>query len=146
MTLFAFGAITPVVGALFLTTETAFAQTLPLKVGMNYEEAREKLVEQGWQPHVPSGFAQLSCDGRDPCTYVGLDNSEEAERSFINLQIALRKVFRDRGWFETVHCFPSGAGFCHHSYTNPEGRELLVQTGSGAYKEMPSVIKFWFSE
>ncbi len=128
-------------------TETySNAQTLPLKVGMNYGEAREKLIEQGWQPHMPSGAAILSCGDRGPCTYEGLDKSEEGRLRFINTEIALRKVFRDRGWFETVHCYPSGAGWCFHSYTNANGKELVVQTGSGAYKEVPNVIKFYFAQ
>ena len=122
-------------------TETySNAQTLPLKVGMNYGEAREKLIEQGWQPHMPSGAAILSCGDRGPCV---VDDRGPAR---INDEIALRKVFRDRGWYETVHCYPSGAGWCFHSYTNANGKELVVQTGSGAYKEVPNVIKFYFAQ
>lgn len=144
MKLFSSIAAAVVIGASFLTTGTANAQTLPLKVGMNYGEARGKLIEQGWQPHMPSGAAILSCGDRGPCTPLGLN--KEAQLEFINDEIALRKVFRDRGWFETVHCYPSGAGWCFHSYTNANGKELVVQTGSGAYKEVPNVIKFYFAQ
>ena len=129
----------------FLVKYTVHAQALPLSVGMNYGEARNKLINQGWQPHVPAGVASLSCGDRGPCIYKGLGDSEDA-RSFINTEIALRRAFRDQGWHETVHCYPSGAGWCFHSFTNASGKELIVQTGSGAYEKVPNVIKFYFAQ
>ena len=106
------------------------AQALPLRVGMNYGEARNNLIQQGWQPHVP---------------YKGLGDNEDA-RSFIKREITLRKAFRDQGWYEAVHCYPTGAAWCFHSFTNVSGKELVVQTGSGAYGEVPNVIKFYFAQ
>lgn len=126
-------------------TAAAYAQNLPLRVGMNYGEAREKLIRQGWQPHMPSGASILSCGDRSPCIHEGLGNSEDA-RLFVSTEIRLRKVFRDHGWYETVHCYSSGAGWCFHSFTNANGKELVVQTGSGAYKEVPNVLKFYFAK
>ena len=143
----AFNAITlaSAFSAAFLMSGTAHAQTLPLRVGMNYREARNKLIQQGWQPHTPAGAANLSCGDRGPCIYKGRGDSEDARR-FFNTEIALRKAFRDQGWYETVHCFPTGMGWCFHSFTNASGKELVVQTGSGTYEEIPSVIKFYFAE
>ena len=48
MKLFSSFAAAAVIDSSFLTTTTANAQNLPLRVGMNYEEARENLIEQGW--------------------------------------------------------------------------------------------------
>ena len=121
------------------------AQALPLRVGMNYGEARNNLIQQGWQPHVPAGAAILSCGDRGPCIYKGLGDSEDA-RSFIKREITLRKAFRDQGWYEAVHCYPTGAAWCFHSFTNVSGKVLVVQTGSGAYGEVPNVIKFYFAQ
>ena len=145
MKLFNAIATAAVIGTASLMTGTAHAQSLPLRVGMNYGEARDKLIQQGWQPHMPTGAEILSCGDRGPCTYKGLGDSEDA-RSFINREIELRQAFRDRGWHETVHCYPSGAGWCFHSFTNASGKELVVQTGSGAYKKVPNVIKFYFAQ
>ena len=124
-------------------TGTVHAQTLPIRVGMNYGEARTNLIQQGWQPHVPASVAILSCGDRGPCNYEGLGGSEDVRR-FINTEIALRKAFRYQGWYEAVQCFSTGAGWCFHSFTNVNGKELVVQTGSGAYGDVPNVIKFYF--
>ena len=127
-----------------LTSNASDAQYLPLKMGINYEDAREKLIEQGWRPHVPSGIQNLSCGDKEPCTYKGLETSEEAKDSFFKTEIGLRQVFRDQGWYEAVHCYPTGAGWCYHSFTNANGQELVVRTGSGAYKKIPPVNQFFF--
>ena len=144
MKLFNALAMASAFSAVFFVEGVVFAQTLPLKVGMNYREARHKLIQQGWQPHLPSSVSILSCGDRGPCIYKGLGDSEDARR-FIDREISLRKAFRDQGWYETIHCYPSGAGWCFHSFTNASGKELVVQTGSGAYKQVPNVIKFYFA-
>lgn len=137
--------LTAPVIAFFLLLDAASAQPLPLRVGMNYGEARAKLIQQGWQPHIPSGVDMLSCGDRGQCRYEGFGNSEDA-RKFINMEIGLRKAFRNRGWFETVQCYATGAGDCFHSFTNADGKELVVQTGSGTWGEVPNVIKFYFAK
>ena len=121
-------------------------QSLPIKVGMNYGEARSRLVQQGWQPHVPTGASLLSCGSKGTCIYDGLDKSAKAKTSFFQSEINFRKVFREQGWYETVHCYPTGAGWCFHSFTDAYGKELVVRTGSGMYDEMPSVDKFYFAQ
>ena len=124
--------------------EETYAQSLPLKAGMDYGEARAKLIKQGWQPHVPTGALILSYGDRGPCIYQGLDSSKLGRASFMNREIELRKVFRSNGWYEAIHCYPTGAGWCHHSFANAYGKKLIVKTGSGADKKMPNVIEFYF--
>ena len=128
-----------------LFSEACYGQSVPLNVGMPYGQARAILIREGWQPHLPNGSLMLSCGDRSPCTYDGLDQSEKARSSFFRQQINLREAFRVHGWYETIHCYPTGAGWCFHVFSDVHGRELIVQTGSGAYGEVPSVLRFYFS-
>lgn len=105
------------------------------------------LIDNGWQPYMPTGTLMLACRGEHwTCTYEGLDESEKARASFFRVELGLRKVFRQNGWYETVHCYPTGTGWCFHSFSDVNGRELVVRTGSGAYAEMPEVDLFYFSK
>ncbi|WP_434684028.1 hypothetical protein [Pseudanabaena minima] len=102
---------------------------------MNYTQARKVLLDNGWQPFVPTGALQLACDGKSPC-----------DSRLIDREIAFRKQFRNRGWFETVMCMPSGAGLCYHQFYDINERGLVVVTGSGSYSQMPSVVKFYYED
>lgn len=128
-----------------LFSGACYGQSVPLTVGMPYGQARAVLIREGWQPHLPASSLILSCGDRSPCTYRGLDQSEKARSSFLRREMDLRKAFRIHGWYETIHCYPTGAGWCFHSFSDIYGRELVVQTGSGAYGEVPSVLRFYFS-
>jgi hypothetical protein len=123
-----------------------WSQAVPLKVGMSYAEARRLLIENGWQPYMPTGAKMLACGKRGACTYEGLDQTERERDSFFRTELALRKVFRQQGWYETVQCLPTGPGWCLHSFSDINGRELVVRTGSGGYAEMPKVDLFYFSK
>ena len=125
---------------------SASAEDIPLKFGMNYEQARANLIAAGWQPHVPTGAMLLSCGSRGTCVYKGLDRqNDRARKAFFDMEVSYRKAFRNRGWYETVHCYQTGAGWCFHSFTDVNGRELLVRTGSGLYGSIPNVDKFYFA-
>lgn len=113
----------------------AMSQNVPLRVDMNYTQARKVLLDNGWQPFIPTGALRLACDGKSPCEY-----------RFADRAIALRKQFRNRGWYETVHCFGTGAGLCYHQFYDINGRGLVVVTGSGSYSQMPSVVKFYYED
>ena len=49
-TLFAFVSVI----AITVAPISAVAQSLPITVGMNYGVARQRLIQAGWQPLVPS--------------------------------------------------------------------------------------------
>ena len=113
----------------------AMSQSVPLKVGINYTQARKALIDKGWQPFVPAGANLLACASENPCN----------TRS-ISLEKALRRQFRTRNWFEAVHCFPTGKGLCYHQFYDINRRGLVVVTGSGSYSEMPSVVQFYYED
>ena len=112
----------------------AMSQNVPLRVDMNYTQARKVLLDNGWQPFVPAGADLLTCNfGRDPC----IDRS---------IDLRSRRQFRARGWYEAVHCFPTGRGLCYHQFYDINGRGLVVVTGSGSYTMMPSVQHFYYKD
>lgn len=119
----------------FAVGADAMSQNVPLRVGMNYTQARKVLLDNGWQPFTPSGARMLACNGKSLC-----------EDRFADREISNRKQFRDRGWFETVLCMPSGAGLCYHQFYDINGRGLAVVTGSGSYSQMPSVVRFFYKD
>lgn len=112
----------------------AMSPNVPLKVGINYTQARNALIDNGWQPFIPSGANLLACADQNPCN-----------RS-IDLEKALRRQFRNRGWYETVMCMPTGKGLCYHQFYDINGRGIVVVTGSGSYSEMPSVVQFFYKD
>lgn len=130
--------------AVLLVASPSKPQAVPITVGMPYANARTILIQNGWQPHIPHGPDLLACSDTDPCTYQGLDQSQKARESFMRAEKALRKAFRERGWFETIHCYPSGRGSCYHLFTDVNKRRLLIETGSGSYGAIPEVSRFFF--
>lgn len=119
----------------FSVCSEAMSQNVPLRVGMNYTQSRKVLLDNGWQPFLPAGANLLACGDENPCN----------NRS-INLEKSLRRQFRARGWYETVHCFPTGKGLCYHQFYDINGRGLVVVTGSGSYSQMPSVVQFYYRD
>lgn len=113
----------------------------PIRVGMKYDDARSLLISNGWQPYVPTGADQLACGERDTCT---LEGYEDREWGFAR-EKSMRRVFREREWYETIHCFGSGRGDCIHSFSDSHGRILAVKTGTGATAEMPTVTEFYYA-
>ena len=113
----------------------AMSQNVPLRVDMNYTQARKVLLDNGWQPFVPAGANVLTCQFGNPCNNRSIDSEKR-----------LRRQFRARGWYEAVHCFPTGAGFCYHQFYDINGRGLVVVTGSGSYTMMPSVVQFYYKD
>ena len=45
----------------------AIGQNVPLKVGINYTQARTALIDNGWQPFLPAGANLLACGDENPC-------------------------------------------------------------------------------
>lgn len=107
------------------------AQSLPITVGMNYGDARQRLIQAGWQPLMPGGARALWASG---------------SAEFMNLQMRLAAAFRQRGWHETLGCAPTGLGTCQHQFFDVNRRGLIVETGSGGYGVLPSVTRFYYRD
>lgn len=107
------------------------AQSLPITVGMNYGVARQRLIQAGWQPLVPS-FSDIKWN-----TWSEVDR---------DIQKRLAGAFRRRGWYETLFCTPTGIGSCEHQFFDVNGRGLIVETGSGGYGPVPNVRKFYYKD
>lgn len=120
--------------------------TTPIKVGMEYPAARARLIDAGWQPHMPPGVNILSCDsqlrtcgaGRRP---IITDMEIQGEKE-------TRQQFRERGFYETIDCRVTGTGSCMQYFTDAKGDGLIVETTSGSLDprlgggETPIVLGF----
>ena len=85
------------------------AQEVPkLKQKMSYDDARNILIESGWQ-------AILLSPNRD-WRQVGTGTTR----------------FRDLGSDEVVSCSGTGLGFCRFEFASADNRKLVVVTAGGA--------------
>lgn len=85
------------------------AQEVPkLKQKMSYDDARNILIESGWQ-------AILLSPNRD-WRQVGTGTTR----------------FRDLGYDEVVSCSGTGLGFCRFEFASADNRKLVVVTAGGA--------------
>lgn len=114
-----------------LTPVSAKAQSIPITVGMSYGVARERLVQAGWQPLLPSGASLIWSSGT---------------KDYIDQQMMLAGAFRRKGWYETLGCLPTGLGTCRHQFFDVNRRGLIVETGSGGYGSIPNVTRFYFKD
>jgi hypothetical protein len=105
---------------------TARAQSVPIRVGMDYGLARQRLIQAGWRPLVRSRPAA--------------PNDSGTPYSLMDQQIALTSYFRKRGWHETLGCAPTGLGLCGQQFFNANGKGLVVTTTNG-YVNKPPVVK-----
>ena len=48
----------------FSVCSEAMSQNVPLRVDMNYTQARKVLLDNGWLPFIPTGALRLACDGK----------------------------------------------------------------------------------
>jgi hypothetical protein len=92
-------------GAIALLPGTSFAQQVPttLRQGMPYGEARQILIDAGWQAAIqsPMGRPQYA-----PLNYI----------------------IGDLGYHEVVDCSGTGMGFCWFEFVDAYGRTIKVTT------------------
>ena len=97
------------------------ADQFGLQEGMLYVEAREVLIEQGWEPHT---------QGAEP-----------------NLNDATVSELFDLGYEEVKDCSGTGVGPCRFEFMNEAGALLVVSTAKmGASSNQDRVIWSWFIE
>jgi hypothetical protein len=101
---------------------------LPITVGMEYSEARARLIDAGWQPYFPPGVNILSCNSELRACGAGRELSE----MLIEREKELRAYFREQKFFETIDCRETGTGSCIQYFSDASGNNLLVETSSGS--------------
>lgn len=79
-----------------------------IKQGVPYKEARKILIQQGWQPNIPTSTGEI----------LKLDNNSQV------------KLIYDRGYDEIKNCSESGLGLCKFEFMNYKGELLVVSTTS----------------
>lgn len=91
-----------------------------LQEGMQYQEARKLLIQQGWQPHLL---------GEPP-----------------DLRDSVVKKLFDMGYEEVKSCSGTGLGPCRFEFTNQAGELLVVSTIIGESENTERVVWRWFIE
>jgi hypothetical protein len=99
--------------------ETALAQSVPkLRQGMTYSEARNLLIEEGWQ--AVFNTSQVNNPNRG----------------------AVIDRFIEKGYTEVVDCSGTGLGLCLFQFQNATGQSLFVTTANN-YSEEESIVFGW---
>lgn len=110
-----FSTLTATLSAIVLLPSAAMAQTLPptLRQGMPYAEAREALLDAGWQ---------------------AVYQSPNRERFG-----AVAYLVDELGYGEVVDCAGTGMGFCLFAFTDAEGNQLAVTTVNNQPGQQPTL-------
>ncbi|AFY27488.1 hypothetical protein Cyagr_0289 [Cyanobium gracile PCC 6307] len=108
---------------------SAVAQSVPITVGMNYGIARQRLIQAGWQP-LRSAY---------PAANWIYKSAENSSYNHLEAQTRLASYFRQRGWYETLDCAPTGHGMCGQQFFNAKGKGLIVTTTNGEVS--PPIVK-----
>jgi hypothetical protein len=109
-------------GMIVLIPESGLAQEVPttLKQGMPYGEARQTLIDAGWQANT---------------IYIMY------RRGYVspNLQAML-----DLGYHEAADCAGTGQGLCRFEFVTADGRKLVVVTQPA--EPQPVLYRWWLEE
>lgn len=108
----------------------AFSRPVPIPLfqGMKYDLARQRLIHGGWQAYTAGGADMLFLMG---------ETSPDRD-----LQISLRNDFRKQGWYETLHCYPTGSGACYHLFFDSTGKKIIIETIKD-YKSGINAVRHW---
>ncbi|MEG4092250.1 hypothetical protein QUA37_08530 [Microcoleus sp. Pol12A6] len=94
-------------------------QKIPLQQGMPYKEARQILIQQGWQP---------SLQGQP------------------NLRDSSVKELFDLGYKEIKDCSGTGEGPCRFEFINPQGELLVIVATTRGYENTKRFVRNWWIE
>ena len=111
-----------------LSTSVSHAQSVPITIGMDYGVARQRLIQAGWKPFVPKNSRKAWPQ----------ENEED-----MRLQLALAAGFRQKGWYETRQCAPTGHGRCEQQFLGHNSRVLIVETTIAGSTPNHKVYNFW---
>ncbi len=117
-----------------LLSGTVHAQEVPLlKQKMPYSEARELLINAGWQAVAPLSPAR----GNE------IPILQRGDRFFG----AMEYIIKDLGYNEVVDCSGTGLGLCRFEFAAADGRKLVVSTASNDPRaDKPVVLYRWWIE
>lgn len=96
------------------------SESLPLQEQMPYKEARQRLIQQGWQPNL---------QGEPP-----------------NLRDQTVKALFDLGYTEIKDCSGTGEGPCLFEFVNPQGDRLSVTATTGRSQTGERLVRRWWIE
>jgi hypothetical protein len=107
--------------ATVLLSHSVLAQEVPrtLKQGMSYAQARKTLINAGWQ-------AVALSPNRD--RFGAMDD-------IIKL-----------GYNEVESCSGTGMGFCRFTFTDANGRKLVVVTINNQRGQQPKLHRWWIDQ
>lgn len=97
---------------------------IPFVSGMNYHEARKKIIDEGWTPLTQRWFYS-----NDP-----------------NIQGGNGQVFWEDGYWEIVSCTGTAEAFCRFEFSDPSNRRLVVITAGQETGEYKATINRVFLE
>ncbi|MGQ4650333.1 hypothetical protein [Lyngbya aestuarii] len=104
--------------AVFCVNLSALAQEVPkLRQGMTYSEARNLLIEEGWQ-----------------AVFNNMEQVNNPNRS------GVIDRFIEQGYTEIVDCSGTGLGLCLFQFQNATGQRLLVTTANNDSEEESTVF------
>jgi hypothetical protein len=103
--------------AVFSVDLSALAQEVPkLRQGMTYSEARNLLIEEGWQ------------------AVFNMEQVNNPNRS------GVIDRFIEKGYTEIVDCSGTGLGLCLFQFQNATGQSLLITTANNHSEEESTVF------
>ncbi|MBD1847496.1 hypothetical protein H6F89_29670 [Cyanobacteria bacterium FACHB-63] len=112
-------------GAITLLNGTVHAQEVPLlKQKMPYSEAREILINAGWQA-------------------IEIPILQRGERFFG----AMEYIIKDLGYNEVADCSGTGLGLCRFEFAAADGQKLIVVTAANDRRaKQPVILYRWWVE
>ncbi|MTJ53772.1 hypothetical protein FJR38_14500 [Anabaena sp. UHCC 0253] len=117
---FAYSQQQPTINTVSKAISANTTEELSLQKNMLYAEARQLLIEQGWQPHLQGQLPNLSAYN-------------------------VRELFQ-LGYPEIKDCAGTGEGLCRFEFINGKGKLLVVVTKSQGYGNKNQFIRNWWIE
>ncbi|MGG6265682.1 hypothetical protein ACQ4M3_09165 [Leptolyngbya sp. AN03gr2] len=97
--------------------ESKLPEVLPIREQMPYSQARQELIDRGWQPNL---------EGDEP-----------------NLNSSVVKTLFDLGYEETKDCAGTGEGLCRFEFVNQHNQLLIVIGAPGRGAGEQFVRRWW---
>jgi hypothetical protein len=94
---------------------------IPRIAGLAYDEAREKLVNAGWQPH------------RNHWTYA----------SNFDMQYGNGLHFWEKGYSEIINASGTGLGHCRFGFQDVYGNRLIIVTAGEVIEDLNATAHVW---
>lgn len=109
-------------GSIAFLPGIGLAQEVPitLKQKMPYSQARQILIDAGWQAILLSPMREQ---------YAPLDY-----------------IIGELGYREVVDCSGTGMGFCRFEFATADGRKLAVVTVNNQRGQEPMLYRWWIEE